>query len=65
MQNKKFLALKPTSNLRGGGNRSDTSMIELAEEFVDDKVDVVTSKFLQLTSGSREKMYYPPLAPKI
>jgi hypothetical protein len=37
--------------------------IELAEEFVNDEVDVDTSRFPQLTSVSREKMYYPPLAP--
>jgi hypothetical protein len=40
-------------------------MIELAEEFVDDEVDVDMSPFLQLTSVSREKMYYPPSAPTI
>jgi hypothetical protein len=40
-------------------------VIELAEEFVDDEVDVDTSWFPQLTSISREKMYYPPLTPTI
>jgi hypothetical protein len=40
-------------------------VIELAEEFVDDEVDVDTSRFPQLTSVSHEKMYYPPLAPTI
>jgi hypothetical protein len=40
-------------------------VIELAEEFVDDEVDVDTSQFSQLTSVSREKMYYPPSAPTI
>jgi hypothetical protein len=39
--------------------------MELAEEFVDDEVDVDMSRFPQLTSVSREKMYYPPLAPTI
>jgi hypothetical protein len=58
-----ILALKPRSSLQGGGNRSHTSLVELAEEFVDDEVDVVTSRFPQLTSVSREKIYYPPLAP--
>jgi hypothetical protein len=42
-----------------------TSLIELAEEFADDEVDVVTSRFSQLTSVSCEKMHYPPLAPMI
>jgi hypothetical protein len=42
-----------------------TSLIELAEEFVDDEVDVVMSRFLHLTSVSREKMCYPPSAPMI
>jgi hypothetical protein len=64
-QNKKFLTLKPRSSLQGGGNGSRTSLIELAEEFVDDEVDVVTSRFPQLTLVSREKMYYPSLAPTI
>jgi hypothetical protein len=64
-QNNFFLALKPRSNLQGGGNGSHTSLIELAEEFVDDKVDVVTSRFLQLTLVSCEKMYYSPSAPTI
>jgi hypothetical protein len=62
---KLFLALKPRSSLQGGGNGLHTSLIELAEEFVNDDVDVVTSQFPQLTSVSREKMYYPPLAPTI
>jgi hypothetical protein len=39
--------------------------MELAEEFVDDEVDVDMSRFPQLTSVSREKMYYPSLAPTI
>jgi hypothetical protein len=43
MRTKKFLALEPRSSLQGGGNGSRTSLIELAEEFVDDEVDVVTS----------------------
>jgi hypothetical protein len=62
---KLFLALKPRSSLQGGGNGSHSLLIELAKEFVDDEVDVVTSQFLQLTSVSREKMYHPPLAPMI
>jgi hypothetical protein len=64
-KNKLFLALKPRSSLQGGSNGSHTSLIELVEEFVDDKVDVVTSRFSQLTSVSRKKMYYPPSAPMI
>jgi hypothetical protein len=40
-------------------------LIKLAEEFVDDELDVVTSRFPQLTSVSREKIYYHPLAPTI
>jgi hypothetical protein len=32
-----------------------TSLIELAEEFVDDEFDLVTSQFLQLTLVSREE----------
>jgi hypothetical protein len=40
-------------------------VIELAEEFVDDKVDVDMSQFPQLTLVSHEKMYYPPSAPMI
>jgi hypothetical protein len=40
-------------------------VIELAEDIVDDKVDVDTSRFSQLTLVSHEKMYYPPLAPTI
>jgi hypothetical protein len=40
-------------------------MIELAEEFIDDEVDVDMSRFPQLTSVSSEKMYYPPSAPTI
>jgi hypothetical protein len=43
MQNKKILALKPRSSLQGEGNGSHASMIKLAEEFVDDEIDVVTS----------------------
>jgi hypothetical protein len=62
---KLFLALKPISSLQGGGNGSHTSLIELAEDFFDDEVDVVTSRFPQLTSVSQEKMYYPPSAPTI
>jgi hypothetical protein len=64
-QNKFFLALKPISSLQGEGNGSHTSLIELAEEFVDDEVYIVTIRFPQLTSVSREKMYYPPSAPTI
>jgi hypothetical protein len=41
----KILALKPRSSFQGGGNESHTSLIELAEEFVDDDVDEVTSRF--------------------
>jgi hypothetical protein len=48
-----------------GSNRSHISLIEIAEEFVDDEVDVVMSWFPQLTSVSHEKMYYPPSAPTI
>jgi hypothetical protein len=62
---KKILMLKPRSSFQGGGNGSHTSLIELAEEFVNDEVDVFTSQFPQLTSVSREKMYYPHLAPAI
>jgi hypothetical protein len=62
---KLFLVLKPRSSLQGGGNGWHTSLIKLAEEFVDEEVDVVTSRFLQLTSVSHEKMYYPPSAPMI
>jgi hypothetical protein len=40
-------------------------VIKLAEEFVDDEVDVDTSRFPQLTSISCEKMYYPPSTPTI
>jgi hypothetical protein len=40
-------------------------MIKLAEEFLDDEVDEVTSRFRQLSLVSREKMYYPSLAPTI
>jgi hypothetical protein len=40
-----FLALKPISSLQGGGNGSYTSLIGLAEEFVDEEVDVVMSRF--------------------
>jgi hypothetical protein len=58
----KILALNPKSSLQGGGNRSHTSLIQLVEEFADDEVDVVTSRFPQLTSVSREKVYYPPSA---
>jgi hypothetical protein len=39
--------------------------MELAEEFVDDEVDVDMSQFPQLTLVSGEKMYYPPSAPMI
>jgi hypothetical protein len=39
--------------------------IKLAEEFVDDKVDIDTSRFPQLTLVTHEKMYYPPSAPTI
>jgi hypothetical protein len=63
MQNKKILAFKPRSSLQEGGNASHTSLIKLAEEFVDAEVDVVTSRFPQLTSVSHEKMYCPPWAP--
>jgi hypothetical protein len=62
---KPFLAIKPRSSLQGGGNGSHTSLIELAEDFIDDEVDVVMSQFPQLTSVSHEKMYYPLLAPTI
>jgi hypothetical protein len=62
---KPFLALKPRSSLQGIGNISQTSLINLEEEFVDDEVGVVTSQFPQLTSVSCEKMYNPPLAPTI
>jgi hypothetical protein len=65
MKKQKNLALKPRSSLQGGGNGSHTSLIKLAEEFVDDEIDVVTSRFPQLTSVSREKMYYPPSFPMI
>jgi hypothetical protein len=61
----KILALKPRSSLQGGGNGSRASLIELAEEFVDNEVDEVTSLFPQLTLVSREKMYYPSSAPTI
>jgi hypothetical protein len=64
-ENKKILALKPSSSLQGGGNGSHTSLIELAEGFDDDEVHVVTSRFPRLTSVSRENMYYPPSAPTI
>jgi hypothetical protein len=40
-------------------------VIKLAEEFVDDEVNVDTSRFPQLTSVSREKMYYLPSAPTV
>jgi hypothetical protein len=40
-------------------------VIELAEEFVDDEVDVDMGRFPQLTSVSCEKMYYPPSVPTI
>jgi hypothetical protein len=40
-------------------------VIKLAEEFVDDEVYVDMSRLSQLTSVSREKMYYPPSAPTI
>jgi hypothetical protein len=40
---KQNLALEPRSSLQGGGNGSHTSLIKLAEEFVDEEVDVVTS----------------------
>jgi hypothetical protein len=63
MQNKFFLSLKPRSSLQGGDNRSRTSLIELAEEFIDDEVDVVTIRFPQLTLVNHEKMYYPSSAP--
>jgi hypothetical protein len=59
-QNKKILALNTRSSLQGGGNRSRTSLIKLAREFIDKEVDVVTSRFSQLTSVSRDKMYFPP-----
>jgi hypothetical protein len=62
---KKNLALKPRSSLQGGGNGSRILLIELAKEIVDDKVDVVTSQFPQLTLVSHEKMYCPSSAPMI
>jgi hypothetical protein len=40
--NKKNLALKPRSSLREEGN-SHTSLIEVAEEFVDDKINKMMS----------------------
>jgi hypothetical protein len=52
-----------TSRMRR--RRLALSLIELAEEFVDNKVDVVTIRFSQLTSVSREKIYYPPSASTI
>jgi hypothetical protein len=58
-------ALKPRSSLQGGGKGSLTLLIKLVEEFVDDEVDEVMSRFLKLTLVSREKMYYPSLAPMI
>jgi hypothetical protein len=61
----KNLALKPRSSLQGKGNGSRTSLIKLAEEFVDDEIDEVTSRFLQVTLVSREKMHYPSSAPTI
>jgi hypothetical protein len=61
----KILALKPRSSLREGGNGSHTSLIELAEEFVDNEVDEVTSRFPQLALVSRENMYYSSSAPTI
>jgi hypothetical protein len=54
----KKLALKPRSSLQGGGNISP-SLIEPAEEFIDDEVDIVASRFTQLTLVSREKMCSP------
>jgi hypothetical protein len=39
-------------------------VIKLPEEFVDDEVDVDTSRFPQLTSISHEKMYYLPRLPR-
>jgi hypothetical protein len=62
---KTFLELKPRSSLQGGGNGLRTSFIELAEEFVGDEDDEVTSRFPQLTLVIRKKMYYPSLAPTI
>jgi hypothetical protein len=61
----KILALKPRSSLQGGGNGSHTPLIKLAEEFVDDEVDVFMIRFPQLTLVSREKIYYPSSAPTI
>jgi hypothetical protein len=46
-------ALKPRSSLQGRQNGSCTSLIKLAEVFVDDEVDVFTSQFPQLTLVSR------------
>jgi hypothetical protein len=40
-------------------------VIDLAEDFFDDEVDIDTSRFPQLTSVSCEKIYYPPSAPTI
>jgi hypothetical protein len=40
-------------------------VIELAVEFVDDEADIDISRFPQLTSVSREEIYYPPSAPTI
>jgi hypothetical protein len=62
---KNVLALKPRSSLQGGNKRSHTSLTKLAEEFVDDKVDEVTSQFPQLTLVSHKKMYYPYSDPTI
>jgi hypothetical protein len=65
MQNKKILALKLKSSLQGGGNWSHTLLIKIVEVFVNDEVDVVMSRFPQLTLVSREKMYSPSPAPTI
>jgi hypothetical protein len=61
----KIVALKPRSSLQGGDNESHISLIELAEEFVDDEVDEVTSRFLPLILVSREKMCSPFTSPTI
>jgi hypothetical protein len=53
----KILAPKPWSSLQGGGNGSCTLLIKQAEVFVDEEVDVVMSRFPQLTLVSRENMY--------